>query len=302
MTDYNDIPDVLYYYCNKDDFIDLITNKRIKLIDLQKYDDFFDFNKLIDIIRQEIINSKTHIVYPYTKAIPFFKLYEAMSKNDFNLIPLFYAFTLTSNCNKWYMYQKNTSNLCIGIKTELFKNLMDIDMFNFNKIIYDIKEFEESVNTVIDNFYSKYLKDPDFFSKAIKDNDNNLVNYIIIDNNLINNFLKYKNSYFADENEYRLIYNSDITKYDIENANDIDDLSKKISSPVDYTNISLSGTQFMEVNNQLVSYRYLGYNDMLNLIDSVYINPTSKITESDLKLLLSANNINFDKITKTVLK
>ena len=300
MTDYNDIPDVLYYYCNIDDFIDLITNKRFKLIDLQKCDSFANVNKIIDILYERIRKKEADVLHnEFELTIPIWSLKKDIRENGYNRIPYIYAFILSHNCNKWYMYQKNMSDLCIGIRTYWFINFLNTTIIKFNKLNYNIKDLEYIVDSTIENHLQDYKQHKNKPDKNLSEVIKRIQNYI--NNDLILTSLYYKDAYFAEEKEYRLIYNSGIRKHFMEIDNN-KNLQNILNLSVDKKITSLSGTQFMEVNNQLVSYRYLGYNDMLNLIDSVYINPTSKITESDLKLLLSSNNINFDKITKTVLK
>ena len=125
-----------------------------------------------------------------------------------------------------------------------------------------------------------------------------------INNDLIKESLAYKSAYFAEENEYRLILDSGVRKLFLEQSNCIDKLQEVVNLSFENNKGSLSKTNFITENNQLLSFRYFGYNNLLSLIESFYINPVGNVTESDIKLLLSAQKIEFDNITiiKTSIK
>lgn len=300
--DNNNIPEILYYYCNMNEFIDIITNKRFMLKDLQKCDKFINLDKVIDILNERILNKEKTLIKENEDVfftIPIWTLKDQIKEYNYRILPFFYALVLTSNCNKWYMYQKNSADLCVGIKTNPFKRLKKDDVINLKRVSYNIKELESIVDVAIDNYFQECKQNIDN-TYNIGDEFKKIWTYI--NDDLIIESIAYKNSFFSDENEYRLIFNSKIRKIFLEQDNRIEKLQEAINLSFESFSISLSKTSFITVNNQLLSYRYFGYNDISNLIDSVYINPTSQITESDIKLLLSANSINFDKITKTTLK
>lgn len=303
MDNYNNISAVLYYYCNINEFIDIMTNKRLMLKELQKCDEFANLSKVIDIITDRIQN-KEHAVIKgkdIFSTIPIWTLKNSIKEYNYKILPFFYALVLTSNCDKWYMYQKNSADLCLGIRTNIFKNFKNNGIISLKKINYDIKELENKVDTAIDNYLQEYNANKDSSEKNTGDEFKKIWKYINED--LINESLAYKNSYFSDENEYRLILDSKIRKIFLEQDKSIDKLHEVVDYSFENDNGSLSKTNFMTVNNQLMSYRYFGYNNLLSLIDSVYINPMRDITESDIKLLLSVKKIKSDNIviTKTSL-
>ncbi|MCM1508955.1 MAG: hypothetical protein NC177_17745 [Ruminococcus flavefaciens] len=132
MEKYSEMPAILYHYCSMQEFIDIISNKQIMLKDLQKYDKFANpdkvfgiLNHMLQIKKKEVINNKDIF-----KTFPIFGMEKMVEKYGNNILPFFYAFVLSSNCNKWYMYQKNATDLCVGIKMDLFK------LFGNNKLLY----------------------------------------------------------------------------------------------------------------------------------------------------------------------
>ena len=93
MANYNDIPNILYYYCNINEFIDMITNKRLMLKDLQKCDEFSNLNKLIDIINSRIRIKESSVIKGKNKdifmTIPIWGLKDEIKKYNYNMIPFF---------------------------------------------------------------------------------------------------------------------------------------------------------------------------------------------------------------------
>lgn len=306
MANYNDIPNILYYYCNINEFIDMITNKRLMLKDLQKCDEFANLNKVIDALANRIQKKVSSAIKGEDKdifmTIPLFTLKREIEKYKYNMLPFVYAFILTSNCNKWYMYQKNSTDLCVGIRTDLFKNFKSTDIINLIKVNYDINDLENKIDAAIDNYLQEYKQNNDRSEKNLGDVFMNIWKYL--NNDLIKESLAYKSAYFAEENEYRLILDSGVRKLFLEQSNCIDKLQGVVNLSFDNNKGSLSKTDFMTENNQLISFRYFGYNNLLSLIESVYINPVGDVTESDIKLLLSAKKIEFDNIAiiKTSIK
>ena len=306
MANYNDIPNILYYYCNINEFIDMITNKRLMLKDLQKCDEFSNLNKLIDIINSRIRIKESSVIKGKNKdifmTIPIWGLKDEIKKYNYNMIPFFYSFILTANCNKWYMYQKNSTDLCVGIRTDLFKNFKSNDIINLIKVNYDINDLENKIDVAIGNYLQEYKQNKDRSEKNLGDVFMNIWKYI--NNDLIKESLAYKSAYFAEENEYRLILDSGVRKLFLEQSNCIDKLQEVVNLSFENNKGSLSKTNFITENNQLLSFRYFGYNNLLSLIESVYINPVGDVTESDIKLLLSAKKIEFDNIAiiKTSIK
>lgn len=298
MANYNDIPNILYYYCNINEFIDMITNKRLMLKDLQKCDEFSNLNKLIDILNSRIRIKESSVIKGKNKdifmTIPIWGLKDEIKKYNYNMIPFFYSFILTTNCNKWYMYQKSSTDLCVGIRTDLFKKFKSNDIINLIKVNYDINDLENKIDAAIDNYLQEYKQNKNRSEKNLGDAFVNIWKYI--NNDLIRESLAYKNAYFAEENEYRLILDSGVRKFFLEQSNCIDKLQEVVNLSFENNKGSLSKTNFMTENNQLLSFRYFGCNNLLSLIESVYINPVGDVTASDIKLLLSAKKIKFDNI------
>ncbi len=298
MKSHIEIPSILFHYCTIQEFIDIISNKQIMLKDLQKYDKFANLNKVVDLINYILQYKNKDIINKgdIFKTLPIFGLEHLMEKVGDKILPFFYAFILSSNCDKWYMYQKYSADLCIGFRTDLFTHFENNKLICLKKVNYDIEELENIIDEIMDKYINEYMPN--------KDDDKSLENiWEYINSDLISESIAYKNEYFSDENEYRLILNSQIKKAFLEDDNSYQNLKDTINLSTSNNNFSLSELKFMTENNQLVSYRYLGYISLLNLIDSIYINPVGNVTESDVEQLLSVKNVKYNdiKIKKTLL-
>lgn len=266
MKSHIEIPSILFHYCTIQEFIDIISNKQIMLKDLQKYDKFANLNKVVDLINYILQYKNKDIINKgdIFKTLPIFGLEHLMEKVDDKILPFFYAFILSSNCDKWYMYQKYSADLCIGFRTDLFTHFENNKLICLKKVNYDIEELENIIDEIMDKYINEYMPN--------KDDDKSLENiWEYINSDLISESIAYKNEYFSDENEYRLILNSQIKKAFLEDDNSYQNLKDTINLSTSNNNFSLSELKFMTENNQLVSYRYLGYISLLNLIDSIYI-------------------------------
>lgn len=299
MENFNETPSILYHYCTVNDFIDIISNKQIMLKDLQKYDRFANLNKIVDMINSILQSKNKNVINnkDIFKTLPIFGLEHLMEKNSDKILPFFYAFILSSNCDKWYMYQKNSADLCIGLKMDLFRLLENNRLIYLKKVNYNIKELENTIDEIIENYIQEY--------KPNSNDDNSLKNiWKRINGELLNESIAYKNKYFSEENEYRLILDSKIKKLFLEDDNSYKNLKNAIGSSIGNDNVSLSELKFMTENNQLVSYKHFKYGGLLNLIESIHINPICNITESDIKQVLSTQNVKYDniKIEKTSLE
>ena len=298
MKSHIEIPSILFHYCTIQEFIDIISNKQIMLKDLQKYDKFANLNKVVDLINYILQYKNKDIINKgdIFKTLPIFGLEHLMEKVGDKILPFFYAFILSSNCDKWYMYQKYSADLCIGFRTDLFTHFENNKLICLKKVNYDIEELENIIDEIMDKYINEYMPN--------KDDDKSLENiWEYINSDLISDRFTNKVTYFSDENEYRLILNSQIKKAFLEDDNSYQNLKDTINLSTSNNNFSLSELKFMTENNQLVSYRYLGYISLLNLIDSIYINPVGNVTESDVEQLLSVKNVKYNdiKIKKTLL-
>lgn len=299
MENYNEMPSILYHYCSVKEFIDIISNKQIMLKDLQKYDKFANLNKIVDMTNYILKYKNKNVIKnkDIFKTLPIFGLENLIKKYGNNILPFFYAFILSSNCDKWYMYQKNSADLCIGIRMDLFKLLENNKLICLKKVNYNVKELENIIDEKIEKYIQEYMPN--------NDSDNSLENiWKYINSDLISESIAYKNEYFSEENEYRLILDSQIKKLFLEDDSSYKNLRNTISSSFGNDNVSLSELKFNVENNQLVSYKYFKYSGLLNLIESIHINPVCNMTELEIKQVLSTQNIKYDdiKIKKTSLE
>ncbi len=296
MSIFNDIPSVLYHYCSINEFTDIISNRRFIMNDIQKSDRFSNLQQVMEILYDRVKIKEKEIIHSLSKdsdnifrTIPIAALKEQIEKYKHNIIPFFYVFSLTSNYNKWYMYEKYSSDICIGFKSSFFTNFKANDIINLKKVNYNVANLKKDIDDIIEKYIKEYIDK----EKDTDDNTGNSFEKIweYINNDFVNNSIAYKNEYFSDEQEYRFTINSSIRSIFLENNKSYENLHNVLNCSFNNETASLSNLNFIVENNQIVSHRYFGYKYIPNLIDCIYINPLSSVDVSDIELLLSINNI-----------
>lgn len=296
MNNFSKTPAVLYYYCNINDFFDLIINKRLTFQDMNESNKFANVYTLTDVLHNRLkANMK-----PLNSNTSTSVMFENLTLGEFNMettylemtmIPLFYFLSLTANRNKWYMYEKNKTDICIGFTTELFKFDAFNELFDLKKVNYDTKQLESRIDEII----KKYMQNTAKNDKFIQEN---------FDDDLLFDSLYYKNNFFSDENEYRVVLKLYIRELFLGRDMNNDRINKVVNHFVEKKEFSLSKSEFITRDNHLISCKYLKYNDLLDYIKTIDINPMCNVEKSDIKLLLSAKDVNVDEINieKTVLR
>lgn len=296
MNDFNKMPAVLYYYCNINDFFDIIINKRLAFQDMKESDKFANVYTLTDVLHNRLkANMK-----PLNPNTPASAMFQNLTLGEFNMetthlemtmIPLFYFLSLTANRNKWYMYEKNKTDICIGFTTELFKFDEFSELFDLKKVNYDTKQFENRIDEII----TKYMQNAERNDKFIQEN---------FDDDLLFDSLYYKNNFFSDENEYRVVLKLYIKELFLGRDMSNGRINKVVNHFLEKKTFSLSKSEFITRDNHLISCKYLKYYDLLNYIKTIDINPMCSIEKSDINLLLSAKDVNVGeiKIEKIVLR
>ena len=66
------------------------------------------------------------------------------------------------------MYQKNSTDLCVGIRTDLFKNFKSNDIINLIKVNYDINDLENKIDVAIGNYLQEYKQNKDRSEKNLE--------------------------------------------------------------------------------------------------------------------------------------
>lgn len=294
---------VIYHYCSVDTFNAIISNKSIRLSDLNKTNDYMEkkwISKLIEeaLVREfkELdINIQLREDYWYDDGIENHISYLNDMINYFIHKPTYIScFSKHSDkLSQWRAYGNNGTGLAIGFDYKKLKKVngfsknlfMEIVLYKKSKqlqaiqsvvaktVAYMVNMFETDKVKVSEDFNVYFEEEFDAFCEVICDYLLPLSCYI-------------KNPAFAEEEEVRIFYSpnlyEDMKKYEIE---EIFMQEKDINSFV------LQPIRFQARNNQLVGYADLNYNNFIsdNIISEVIIGPSSKVTEQDVFYLLLAN-------------
>ncbi len=295
-TPQENIPDTVYHYCSVDTFHSIITNKSLRLCDIQKSN---DSKELIEIYENII----AYLNLQYGKAnstvtkIQLASIQDILSSDSNDTKNIYHSICFSEfgdDLNQWRGYADDAKGVSIGINTKMFP----IDSYLlFNRIMYN---FDEIV--FMDPIFQKCLKED-----ALDSGDNvcDFISHII--DTIYDNICFVKNKYFKSENEYRLSINSDLCsnlKFFQEKINshtygyDSNDLYYYLSHPLDDDNYNISNINFMSKNNKLISYRDVTFkkpdNKPYNFINKIYLGPKCALTREDVYLFLISNDIDID--------
>lgn len=205
-----EMPGIVYHYCSMSAFLSILETSTLRLSNITKSNDSSEITNVIPTLReitQMVLldyNKRLSASYrfaPDTIAMLIDRFFEELSKN-------FYVICFSEErdlLSQWDRYADHAQGVAIGFNTRHFVKLqIETEVqYAFGKIIYDKKVLSESAERFL-----RYQID-----RAWKANDD-LYNVNLIENvitNLVCTMLQYsvlfKNAFFAEENEWRLIYN-----------------------------------------------------------------------------------------------
>ena len=303
MSEYIERDDLLYHYCSLSEFIDTIANKSIILKDIEKVDKYTNLSKTIDLFIQRleqrfsiILKEKSEDSFFLT--IPLMTLKDGLKKYRYTIEPAFYSYSLTDYCDNWSLFNNKANDISIGIPFSKTSSALSTSPLYVKRITYGYEELCSKIDSAIDTYLDDYLKKeklkesgPDLELFAYK----NIWNYIKKD--LVYESVLFKDTYFADEHEFRLIVPTHLYLH-----SNIENYQEQIKSIVNFSIqndiFSLSKLKFTVENNDLISYRHLIFNNIAPLISAVYINPTIQASVNDIEMLLSSYDCNSTAVYK----
>ncbi len=297
---------IVYHYCSVDTFLKIIKNKEIWLTDVTKSNDSSELHHAYNELEKEL---KTRIDkckenggngFPFEECMEL--LLEYFNVNE-QLVHVCCFSEENDSLSQWAMYADNATGIAIGFDTDYFNVLVTPQKnIYFDKVSYSLDSFTNTVKDFIKNTLDEYNK--------IEEHDDSwqlkFVNFV--NNDVMKKFCFYKHSCFAQEKEYRIVFNS-ILYTCIVNS----DGTKTINRVIENTSIpiifdvnsnydeALGGIDYYVSKGKMVSYRPLHINDLNNAIKEIVIGPKSAVNEHDVKVFLAANKINIpdDKIIRS---
>lgn len=310
--------DVIYHYCSVDTFNEIISNKCIRLSDLNKTNDYMEKKWISKLIEEALIREFKELDidiqlredYWYEDGIENHISYLKDMMEYFLQKPT-YISCFSKNSDKlsqWRAYGNNGTGIAIGFDFKKLKKVkcsgenifIEEVLYKKNKQLeaiqstvtkavgYMLAMFESDTVKVSDNFNIYFIEEFDAFCEVICDYLNPLSCYI-------------KNRAFAEEEEVRVFYSPDIYI-----SMDKEEIDKHFLEEKDINSFSLQPIKFQAKNYQIVGYTDLVFKNLIsdNIITEIVIGPSSKVSEDDIYYLLlshgyDANSIKVSKSEAT---
>lgn len=320
--------DIVYHYCSVDTFYSIITNKTLRLSDLNKTNDYAEKiwshkaikKAIIDIIKELTNELKEYkgIIYPVME-----ECVNEIENNitkvlKTNILTLIVCFSGKSDkLSQWRGYGDDGKGVSIGFdlnKLELLKgskyneNFKDLFNIKVQPVIYDDKKqydvIKENLYRIIKFKNDVLFKGTEHDKKILKffNGNTDAINKINILNELINKtdeYVRYilplccfiKNKEFIEEKEHRILY----TPVELS-----DNINNVFENGIMKENFKINKVQYLSKNDQLVAFSDISFDKYISegIIKEIILGPKCKLNEYDVKNFLRSvsKEYNADKI------
>lgn len=308
----------IYHYCSVDTFNAIISNKCIRLSDLNKTNDYMEKkwicklveDALIREFKKQDIDIKLREYYWYDDGMENHLLYLQDLMEYFIQSPTYISCFSKHNdkLSQWRAYGDDGTGIAIGfdykkikkakcpsknlfVEEVLYKENKQLEAIQYavEKTVYYILDmFERDEVKISDDFNEYFVEEFDAFCEVICDYFNPLSCYI-------------KNPAFTEEGEVRIIYSPDLQV-----CMEQQDADEYFMEQICLNGYILQPIKFQTRNKQLVGYTDLDFKKFISedIITDIIIGPSSKVTEDDIFYLMisngyEANNVNVSKSEAT---
>lgn len=288
---YGKIPNTVYHFCSTETFFKIINSSSIRLCNITKSNDSEEITYiipyLIKSLRIVVSNYNCHLGSDYQ--ISNESIDAAVSCGFTELIKNFYVICFSevgSLLSQWARYANDATGVSIGFNTSHFINLQAAPYtgYVFGQVVYDVSSIEKKIfDMVSTQIESRWV------SGNHAHNHNVIADCI---SNIIGTFtyysILYKNPFFQEEQEWRLIYNPfGRMRHIMEPFNYFDritDVNQSIDSSQGFIR---RGIELEYGKGNIRSFYSLDFSDIKqSLINEVIIGPASSIDANDKDLSL----------------
>lgn len=295
---------MIYHYCSVDIFNLIISNKSIRLSDLNKTNDYMEkkwaSNIVLDIIQDELsklgLNINLSESYAYWDGVNSHIDYLEEQLNDLLLTsdPILISCFSKSNdkLSQWRAYGQDGYGVSIGFDLEKIK-MIECNSNNIyvDKVIYNEKsqknKIAKCIEKAVDYMSTLYEEIPliaDDFNAYFREEFDGFCEFIV--GKLEEVSCCIKNPAFAEEDEVRIVYNPHLYRdMSDENINELFKTSKKIN------NYIINPIKFYSKDNMLVAYSDINFSRLINsgIIKEIILGPKCKLQEDDILYFLLSN-------------
>lgn len=281
---------LLYYYCKKEDFENIIKSKSLWLTRIMDSNDSEEINRTIHIIWKKI---KNNVIETLKKDCRNFDLY--ISILETNLQTNYLAFKegysqllcacLTENrdlAQNWNEYGDHGNGFALGFSQDLFCNIR-------NDIPFSNSLYEASIG------YSKVYYEDDMLVKQLTEViiqafkvDNGCLSHLDVLKSLIMYSAIIKNPTYKDERETRIIYHTDDLDKKGKNLSEISELEK---SPIVHCALPWVKSDGLCALREIIIGRNSGVtkDEVQKILNQNAINQSISIVESEYSYQQSKN-------------
>ena len=300
-----DKQNVFYHYTSVDALYNIVSNRTFWLANAKSSNDKTEGNFSIEEFCDILSDVKHNIASPsICNAIDLFKenCKELHKSRSFYILSMT---TMKDNLTHWERYACGKNGVAIALSENLFKTLDNKIFSLFRKdVIFDFNVIyakEKCINTIIEHLTETF----DMF-KTHQNAD------IILRSTLSRMFYRIsyciKNNSFKDENECRILLDSDEMKNRLYALQKGIPLGEKYATEIikkQYFNLlsclSLEQTYFAPIRGEIRSLHHLNLSEIWDsdLIPEIMLGPNCPQSVEELRAFLDANGLQNTKITES---
>ncbi|HYE08542.1 MAG TPA: DUF2971 domain-containing protein [Patescibacteria group bacterium] len=276
MCEINSPDNTIFHYCSVDSFFNIIKSKSFRLGDIEKSNDSLEkklvINAIIKLLSEELEKTTDQIIRNAIR-----ETQKIVQVHDLHSYVCCFS-EERDFLSQWRGYADEAYGMAIGVD----KSKVDIEIprYNFFKVSYDSKEMEDDCRRIINEAMADTM--PIFHLGSAE----NL--FINLQERLWSIYLKYKNSAFKYENEWRIVANGGFMYQIYDNRRLVISIESPEMPEGNIENIRFSKLQHCVINKQVRSYIDLIFEDVRNsFIKEIWLGPKCKNTEEDVHILLS---------------
>lgn len=292
--------DILYHFTSLDTFINIIKNDSFLLFDIKKSNDPLEGKFSITVLEKALnmLSNNEEIDDEFCKSVTpeFIKFRKNIeeSQNDDKLITASCFCTLDHELSLWRSYGDDGKGVAIGVAQSVLEEIRKKEGFQFKKIKYlDESEYIDCAK----KFWHLIYSEKDKYIEAKKNwctpgggiGYEDIPAYIKLRKKLHEFYMDgffIKEKPNSDENEYRLLYSQDMTKYILPGIATPEDVNENVDGFV--------------VNNVFKLFYKLSakkkYMDSKQLINDVLLGPKCEASVNEIKMFLCKYEINVNAV------
>ncbi len=291
-----DMPSRVYHYCSVETFFKMISTSSIRLSNIAKSNDSEELIYikpfLCQVVKQMTLIYNNMLPKDYRIAENTIDYFIDESFNELSKSYYVACFSQErSLLSQWARYGENAMGISIGFNTDEFVRLQvsPYTGFVFGKIVYDTSQ----IGQVLENIFKKEIE-PSWINGNDSYNQSLVINCISsIVSTMSYYSALYKNPFFLEEREWRLIYNPFGRIRKIKDSYRFLDRINDINQD----NVIVQGFKRKSIESEYRNHDICSYVDLdfslikQSLIKEIIIGPASKldIYDKDLIMFLNSN-------------